>query len=107
MWPIPVKWISVVSNLSGFFIMKEKEHTLTIEGLSEEDFVKFNHDLAGFYISNYQFSPDPNTTASLKQVIGLLRNVTKLNVIDRYGLLSDLIFTECMAFDVFTFFSEE
>jgi hypothetical protein len=58
LWPIPVKWISVNSDLSGSFLMTEREYTLFVEGLQEEDFIKFNHNLAGFYICNYMPSKD-------------------------------------------------
>lgn len=33
--------------------MKTKEHELEIEGLTDDDYVKFNHNHSGLYITRY------------------------------------------------------
>lgn len=74
--------------------MREREYALTIKDLGEDDYLKFNHNLSGFYLCNYLWSKDPLITETgQKEIRGLLKNVTKLNAIDRYGLISDMLYT--------------
>jgi hypothetical protein len=60
-------------------------HTETVE------FIKFNHDLSGFYTCNYLLNGIENESqAGIREVKGLLMHLYNLNSLDRFGILSDL-----------------
>ena len=97
-WPIEVKYIAVPSGISGSIMINQKEAVIEIQGINENEYVKFNHNFAWFYICNY---------TQTDERLGLLRNLDFLNPFDRFGLLQDLKFSKQFEMRYYNFFRNE
>ena len=87
--------------------MKTKEFELEIPKLEDEDFIKFNHNHSGLYITRYAVQGDEDEETQFKEIQGLLTHSSKLSAVDRYGLLSDIIISGHMLPAMFQYFENE
>ena len=106
-WPIPISFISVQNGVKGSFIMTTKEFELEVPDLQEDDFLKFNHNHSGLYITRYAVQGDEEEETYLKEIQGLLTHSSRLSGVDRYGLLSDIIISGHMLPAMFQYFENE
>lgn len=77
--------------------MHDKQMTIEIPNITEEDHVRFNANVQGFYICQY----DRN------EVLTFLRNLSKFSTYDKLGFLLDLKNLKELTVSILDFFKDE
>ncbi|KAI6226405.1 Aminopeptidase [Aphelenchoides fujianensis] len=80
-WLIPVT-VATKAGVQQKFVMSEKEHSVTLEGLQADDWIKVNHEFSGFFRVQY---PDD----TLQRLMAAVQ-AGQLNALDRFNLANDL-----------------
>ncbi|KAI6230360.1 Aminopeptidase [Aphelenchoides fujianensis] len=81
LWLVPVTVVTK-AGVQQKFVMSEKEHSVTLEGLQPDDWIKLNSEFSGFYRVQYHDVMMQRLMAAVKS--------RELNAADRFNLADDL-----------------